>query len=71
MDYSFDSSMHIGFTFTVNAETYEEAVKKAHALKVGHGGCAWAFPDVCMGDIDLHLCGVDDGETYQMIDEWV
>ena len=76
MKYTFDASMHIGLTYTVDAKSFDEAVAKSRALK--DGCCYWEFPDVCIGDTDMHLCYVeetdDDDVSYVKfgnIDEWI
>lgn len=75
MKYSFDSVLHVGLTFDVHADSFDEAVEKARALK---NGCNyWEFPDVCIGETELHLCYfeeiADDKSSYlgNICDEWV
>ena len=78
MKYTFDSVMHCSFSFSIDAKSYDEAVEKAREIKQNTYYDFPTFPNVCMGDVDLHLCYVEEFDESDMayngigiIDEWV
>ena len=76
MKYTFDGVLHIGFSFSVCADSYEEALDKCNELK--RTRYYYEFPDASeeLSEIELHLCYAEkrDGNkliSSEMVDEWI
>lgn len=70
MEYTFGSVMHCSFSFTIDANSFEEALEKSHELKQTR--YYYEFPKANIGEIDLHLCFCDTEDENDIgIDEWV
>lgn len=78
MKYTFDSVMHCSFSFSIDAKSYDEALEKTKDIKREFCCEFLEFPDVCLGETELHLCYVEefdeDNAAYNrigIIDEYM